>query len=284
MFVSLVWRETAWYHHVVSNIWTPEKIENYKSASEYTSFHRKLSVLAEPYLDERWTLADIGCGPGLIDYWLASMVVNIDAIDNDPVAIEYLTKSLDDAYIMNRSAAEKIKPRLATVDELGGESWDVVMACFFGANEETLEKILPLARRRILIFMHGRPDASGPLAACDDGGKFSAVEMESYLDKKGFVFKKNVMEMQFGQPFKTIEDIHAFLSAYGDESKESVEGEVSEGDNERKELSSCGKSVDESVKRMTDAEERIVKTNRFDYPYYLPKSISVALFIVVVKG
>jgi SAM-dependent methyltransferase len=248
----------------VSTIWTSEKIENYKSASEYTSFHKKLSVLAEPYLDERWTLADIGCGPGMIDYWLAPMVAGIDAIDSDPVVIGYLTARLDDVFVTNRNAADKIKPRLASVEELDGESWDVVMMSFFGVNKEMLETVLPLARRRVLVFMHGRPDTAGPLAALDDGNKFSASELEEYLKERKFHYRKNTIEMQFGQPFKTIESIQDFLKAYG------------------MNVRSDEPFDDEAIKRMTDAEERIIKTNRFDYPYYLPKSISVALFIILV--
>lgn len=246
----------------MDNIWTPERIENYKNASEYTFFHRKLSVLAEPYLDENQTMADIGCGPALIDFWLAPMVSELTAIDSDPAAIDYLNTYLDAIFITNRGVADKIIPRLAGVDDLRDESWDIVLLSFFGLNEEYLEKLLPLARRRILIFMHGRPDTTGPiaLASLDDGGKFAAPEMEAYLEKKGLAYRKKTMEMQFGQPFKSIEDIHAFLSSCGDSAYY--------GD-------SAG-----FEKSMADAEERIVKTGRFDYPYYLPKSISVAMFVI----
>ena len=238
-------------------VWTLEKIENYKRASEYTAFHKKLSVLAEPYLDESWTMADIGCGPGLVDFWLAPMVASIDAIDNDSGAIEYLSKRLDEAFNTNRNIAERIRPRLASVFELGGESWDVVTASFFGADKDMLVRILSFARRRALIFMHGRQDEEGPLASLDDGGKFTAEEMETFLSEKNFKYKKSVMEMEFGQPFRTIGDIHSFISA------------------------AAGVSGDDSLKRMTDIEERIIKTDRFDYPYYLPKRISVAMFIIL---
>ena len=241
----------------MSTIWTPERINNYKSASEYTSFHRKLSVLAEPYLDENWTLADIGCGPGMIDYWLAPMVKSIDAIDNDPVAIDYLTVILDEIYTTNRTAAEKIKPRLASLEDLGEENWDVVMLSFFGVNASILKSALAHANRRALIFIHGRPEKEGPLCVADESEKFSVSEMEAYLKENQYAFRKSIMEMQFGQPFKTLGNIHSFLSSYGEE--------------------------DDFEKRVASAEERIIKTNRFDYPYYLPKSISVALFIISVS-
>ena len=237
----------------MSTFWTPEKIENYKQASEYTSFHKRLSVLAAPYLDKRWTLADIGCGPGLLDFWLAPMVASIDAIDIDNAALLDLKERLEDVFLTDRYTAEKIRPRLASLEDIRGESFDVVLLSFFGLDASSVTAALALAARRVIIFMHGRPDTEGPLAAEDDGGKFSAAGLETFLNERGSAFKKSVMEMQFGQPFKSLADIQRLLAAYED------------GD----------------VKRGADIEERIEKTNRFDYPYYLPKSISVATFIIL---
>jgi len=260
----------------VSTVWTPEKIENYKRASEYTAFHRKLSVLVEPYLDESWTLADIGCGPGLIDYWIAPMTASIDAIDIDSVAIGDLTARIEDVFWTNRNVAEKIRPRIASIDDLESEKWDVVMLSFFGVNEDVLRKALSLAKRRAVIFMHGRRGQAGPFEALDDGGKFTAAEMEAFLRAHNFTYKKTVMEMQFGQPYKSIEDIQSFLAEYGSLGDRRLEF-VDIGDEDV--------TDDEVIKRVTSVEERIIKTDRFDYPFYLPKSVSVALFIILIgKG
>jgi len=252
--------------------WTLEKIENYRRASEYTAFHKKLSVLAEPYLDERWTLADIGCGPGLLARWIAPMVASVDAIDTDATAIEYLKARLSDVFQTNKAAFERIKPRRASLDDLEGEIWDVVGLSFFGVNEEILTKALRLAKRGVAVYMHGKADDRGPLAPINDGGKFSVAELEAFLKEKGFTFRKTVMEMQFGQPFKTIDEIHAFLLKYGGKINREIECI---------DLGADGDMDDERIKRIAHAEERIIKTNRFDYPYYLPKSVSVAMFIIL---
>ena len=245
--------------------WTEKKIENYKVASDYTLFHKKLSVLAEPYLDSEWTLADIGCGPGLLSFKLAPMVRSIDAIDNDSVAIEDLKKHLDDIVATDRRTADKITPWLTAVEDLKNERWDVVTMCFFGLDEEVLETVLPLANHRALIYMHGRPDKNSPIASLDDGEKFTMPDMENYLKQKNLIYKKNVMEMQFGQPFRTIDDIHRFLMEYR------VKLELSGSDTAQK---------DGMEMYFSDIEDRIVQTNRYDYPYYLPKSINVAMFII----
>jgi len=248
--------------------WTPGKIENYKQASDYASFHKKLAILAEPYLDSEWTMADIGCGPGLLALQLAPMVCSVDAIDNDRVAIEDLKKNLDDVATRDRRTAEKIWPRLASIEDVKYESWDVVTLSFFGLNEEILDTVLTLAEQRAFIYMHGRPDADGPIASYDDGFKFSPAEMEEYLEEREFIYKKNVIEIQFGQPFRGISDIQRFLMEYR------VRIETRGTENEMQ---------DNIEKRFADIEERIIQTNRLDYPYYLPKNISVALFIIKTK-
>jgi SAM-dependent methyltransferase len=259
----------------MDTFWTSEKLENYKRASEYTAFHKRLAVLAEPYLDENWTLADLGCGPGLIDFYFAPMVASITAIDNDVLALDDLQARLDDVFQTNKYISDRIAPQLGDIRALTDEAWDVVLLSFFGVDKALLDDVLPRARKRALLYTHGRHEAYGSAPLPDDNGngKFDARDIEAYLDANHYAYKKNVLEMQFGQPFKTIEDIHTFLGKYG------------EGNQELSciDLSRVTVLDDDAIKRMTDAEERIVKTDRFDYPYYLPKSLSVALFIVVMN-
>ncbi|MDR1816369.1 MAG: class I SAM-dependent methyltransferase [Clostridiales Family XIII bacterium] len=244
-------------------VWTQETIESYRQASEYTAFHKKLAILAQPYLDADWTLADIGCGPGLLDFALAPMVRSVTAIDRDELCIRTLDKELDRVYYTNRAVAEKIEPRLADAHSLGDERWDAVVTAFFGVDGTLLEKLIGHARRRALIFTRGRASSS-PVDAgfgeSEQEPKLSAEEIEAHLAEAHYAFKKTGMEMQFGQPFKKIEDIHRFLAG------------------------TFGSEGEEAERRAADAEERIVKTNRFDYPYYLPKNVSVTLFVVAARA
>jgi len=264
--------------------WTPQRIEHYRQASEYTAFHKKLSVLVQPYLDTKWTLADLGCGPGFLDFHLAPMVAEITAVDCDPGAISALDAELDARFYTNqRRVTEKIHTRLGDALALEGQSWDVVLLSFFGLNDGLLRKLLPLARRRALIFMHAHNvspgfEGFGASVPSNRDDKFSSDELERWLQNENYSFKKTVMEMQFGQPFKTIEDIHTFLDG--------LSGSQT-GGGSCTSLGAAGtdaKPGGDAIRRRADAEERIVKTDRFDYPFYLPRSIRVALFIVAMKS
>lgn len=237
--------------------WTEEKIANYKRSSEYTGFHKKLSVYAEPYLDEHWEMADIGCGPGLIDFYLAPSVKSITAIDKDEFVIQEINKQLDEVFYTNRDVAEKITPMQAELKDLDGMEWDVIMLNFFGVTEDILKELLPKARKRFLLFMVGRKQPEAVDMIKQVSSDMSYYDVESFLNREGYAYKKSSMDLQMGQPFKKIEEIHEFLKGYDN-------GDPAEF--ERKAYA---------------AEERIVKTNRFDYPFYLPSSINIIQFIIV---
>ena len=247
----------------MNEFWTSEKLESYKQASDYSSFHKRLAVLAEPYLEEKWTMADLGCGPGLLSLQFAPMVAKITAIDNDELAISDLQARLDDVFLTDKTTADRIQPVFGDVRELDDEKWDVVLSSFLGVDEQLLDDILPRANKLALIYTRGRKESQefSYLPDSKESAKLDVGGIEAYLDSKQYAYKKSVLEMQFGQPFKTIEDIHAYMAAQ-------YTGDVPD---------------EEALKRIAAAEESIVKSNRFDYSYYLPKSISVALFIVVMK-
>jgi SAM-dependent methyltransferase len=251
---------------------TPENFEDDKNVSEYLAFHKKLSVLVEPYLDKRWTLADIGCGQGLLAFNLAPMVKHIFAVDVSSAAIDELEKRLDELYYIRREDAEKIEAVVADAENLGELRADVMLLSFFGASRKILDDVFERADRRVIIIMRGR-EVTGIDMIGESYSEFSSAETEAYLEEKGYRYKKNTMEMQLGKPFRTIEEIHRFLGEYGQS--------LCPRDADCISLGVGCEGIDEIEARVAGAEERIIKTNRFDFPYYLPKSINVAIYIAV---
>jgi SAM-dependent methyltransferase len=220
-------------------------------------------------------LADIGCGLGLIDFEIASHVKSITAIDIDAALIEEVRKKIDEELWQEHTQASRITPIVADSRRLDETVWDVVMTCFYSVPFPELDALLAKARKRGIIILHGRkPNGKfDPLA--EEAEKLTAEDLERYLNLKGYRYKKEVAELQFGQPFKTIEDIHAFLNRFSmhmDIIPETLDAAI--------DTPASGEGFDPE-KHMLSAEERIIKTNRYDYPYYLPKSFNVAIFIIV---
>jgi hypothetical protein len=254
-----------------------DKYKLFRQASEFTGFHKKLGVLIEPYLNEHWTMADIGCGMALLDFQIMGSVKSITAIDTDGDALAEVEKRIDEELAANRSDAKKIRTVLKDVSELKDERWDVVLMSFFANSTEMAEQMLSLADHRGVIIMHGheRGGLFDPMGS--DMPRMAVKKMEDYLVSKGYGYRKNIVDLQFGQPFRTIDDIHEFI---GEKSGKGHDADsVREG---AKDDATGDSGADNSdIERLTySVEERIIKTKRYDYPYYLPRNLRAAIFIV----
>jgi hypothetical protein len=230
-----------------------DKHERFRQASEYTGFHKKLGVLIDPYLNEKWTMADVGCGLALLDFQIAGSVASITAIDIDASALAAVENHIDDELTASRNDAGKIRTLLKDASALGadGARWDVMLLSFFGATFEELDRLLSLANHRGIVIMHGQVEEGifDPIPSPDKQEK-SADKLEAYLTRSGYGFRKSIVDLQFGQPFRAIDDIHEFLRSY------------------------------EAERLIYSVEERIIKTKRYDFPYYLPRNLRVAIFII----
>ncbi|MDR0851186.1 MAG: hypothetical protein LBN36_01695 [Clostridiales Family XIII bacterium] len=245
---------------------TTDKSLHFVQASDFTAFHRKLAVLIGPYLNPDYTAADIGCGLALLDFEIADKVKCIDAIDADGTIIENVKARIEQEYISGHHSADRIRPETCTSEDLGDRTWDIVLLSFYGTSYPALEDLIGRAKHRAIIVLHGRHTNGRFDPYEDESKKMTAEELEPFLIKGGYTFKKMIVDLQFGLPFKSIEDIHGFLSEYV-----TPEPEASGSDTA---------AADIYEKQMLSIEERIIKTDRYDYPYYLPNNFCVGIFVI----
>jgi hypothetical protein len=251
----------------------------FRQASEFTGFHKKLGVLIEPYLNEQWSIADIGCGMALLDFQIMGSVRSITAIDTDADALAEVEKRIDEELAANHDDAKKIRTVRKDAYELGDERWDAVLLSFFADSPEMAGRMLSLANQRGVIIMHGheRGGIFDPIQM--DKPRTTVREMEDYLISKGYGYRKNIVDIQFGQPFRTIDDIHEFIGekSAGGHGADAIAGGVGGGAQK-----SPGEAALDMERLALSVEERIIKTKRYDYPYYLPRSLRTAIFIVQI--
>lgn len=247
----------------------------YRQASEFTGFHEKIGALIEPYLDERWTMVDVGCGMALLDFQVMGSVRSLTAIDTDEDALAEVEKRIDEELAANHSDAAKIETLHKNAFELEQERWDVVLMSFFADTPAEAGKMMSLAAQRSVIIMRGNEygDVMDPIMPGMSG--MSVEEMESYLASAGYGYRKNVIDLQFGQPFRTLDEIHEFIedrtAAAG---AAPATGDAAAGGDKGGAMSLDPDRLAYSV------EDRIIKTKRYDYPYYLPRNLRTAIFIV----
>jgi hypothetical protein len=187
----------------------------------------------------------------LLDFQVMGAVKSITAIDTDEGALSEVERRIDEELAANHGDAGKITTVRKDVFELTDERWDIVLLSFFADSPEKAERMLTLAKHRGVVVMHANESGGlfGPVST--DKPRATVKEMEGHLIAKGYGYRKNIVDLQFGQPFRTIEDIHEFIRGKSGEGRDAY-----------------------------DVEERIIKTKRYDYPYYLPGNLRAAIFII----
>lgn len=247
----------------------PKELQALKQASEFTSFHEKISLLINPYLDSKWNIADFGCGLALVDFELASSVNSITAIDTDEEVLNEVDKKIDEELYKGNESAGKIKTLNSDTQNLPDDiNWDAVLMLFYNLPYEELDALIERGSRRAIIILDGKSSNSKFNPSSENNNVITAPELEEHLTNKGYKFKKNIIDMEFGYPFKNLKDIQDFLSQFN-------------ADFEGEDIASNVNVKEDPDKLFAAAEERIIKTNRFDYPYYLPNSVSIGIFIII---
>ena len=252
----------------------PDDFKMLKDASDFTAFNEKLAILIEPYLNPQWDMADFGCGLALLDFKLAPSLKSITAIDINEAVISEVEKAIDNELLRGNESAGKIQTLHADTRELSSDlSWDMVMLNFYNIPYEELVDLIGRAKECALIIVDGKSSNTKFLPESQNRNHYSAPELEDFFDSKGYTYKKNIVEMQFGYPFKNMQDIQAFLK------KLSVD-EKSTFNNDNSDIASNIDVTSDFDKLVASIEERIIRTNRYDYPYYLPKNVSIGIFVI----
>jgi SAM-dependent methyltransferase len=236
---------------MIENTIEYKRPDYFKSAIDYTAFYKKLAVLIDPYLHSDWDLADVGCGSGEIDLELAPSLNSITAIDTNKEALEKLDSRIDDLISHGDRSAGKIVTMRAGAYTLADKMWDVLLLCFYMVPQLNLIDLIAKARKRVILITHEQRKGSRFEPLPEYTPLHTDDELEDLIKSLDYNYKKEQAILQFGQPFKSIEDIHIYLEDYPELLRLSI-------------------------------EDRITHTGRHDFPYYLPNNFSVGIFVIDV--
>lgn len=231
-------------------VWSEKTIRWFADASAFTGFHRKLAALLSERLPGKGTLADVGCGTGLVDFELAPLYERVVCVDVSREALTSLRSAAAARGMTN------IETRLADACTLSGR-FDDVIAVFYGDAELFAEKLLPLAKAGFAAVVHASPEGKlGPedyrLKKTDTAA--AAAELFSGL---GIEFSRTDISLEYGQPFRTLEDAREFTRAYSDCPPDAA--------------------VDEYL------EKNLVATGERDFPLYLPNEKYFSILSVLKR-
>lgn len=224
--------------------WNEEMVRFMRAASEYGDYHRLLARWLLPDLHPEDHICDAGCGLGYLSLALSPYVRRVTAADQSPEALAVLGENCAARGIENIC----IQPG-DIFSAAPDTPYDAMVFSFFGRMEE----IAAIARRqcRGTVFAFKKNYTAHRFSAQNHPvGDDSFPAGKAWLTAHGVPFTQGELELEMGQPLRSMAEARRFFSLY---------------------------SRDEKPDALADdfLRERLVQTGREDFPLYLPHKRSI---------
>ena len=191
-------------------LWTAEKIELLRQAGEHTAFYRTLAAAAAPYLSPADHVADVGCGLGYLSRELSNYVNRVTAVESDDAALD----------VLRQSCPENVTPLCANAfTYVPEEPFDAMVFCFFGHISDAVKIAAKHCRKQVLVFTKNYPEHRFSAGHYPIEGH-GLPTFCTWLEETGIPYESDSLEVEFDQPFRSLEQARRFYELYrqvGDE-------------------------------------------------------------------
>lgn len=231
--------------------WGSEQVRYMVDACEYSDYHCRLATLLMPYLSGVEHVCDVGCGLGYLSLELAKFVPRITAVEINREAADVLERNcktlrVDNVHILCDDAFSMAE----------SQQFDSMVFCIFGSVEEVLAIGKKHCKRELLMISRNEQHHRFSFEQNTRRKRKYSFENNCYeLKKRGISFQSQEFALEFGQPFRSLQDAAHFYDLY------SQNGVIS------------GK----------DLKARLQSTARQDFPYYLPKESNLGLIRIFLE-
>jgi len=226
--------------------WTPDMIRFMKDASEYGSFSRELGELVQEELGTGLHICDAGCGLGYLSLELSAFSAYVTAVDINPDALQVLRENIVGRGIGNIRVLEE---DIFRKPEEG--LYDGMVFCFMGDIREVAEAGKRLCRGKLLMISKNYTNHRFS-ARTHAANQYEAPEV--YLQSRGVPCRHRELEIEYGQPFRSLSDAMLFYRIY---------------------------SVDQDKNLITErfVREKLTETKDPVFPLYLPHRRRMAMTV-----
>lgn len=220
-------------------LWYEDMVRFMRDASEYGTYNQELTALLAPYLTKDMTICDAGCGLGYLSLALAPHVGRVVSVDRNHEAVAVLEENC------RTLGVENVAPRCGSIqDAAPEEKYDAMVFCFFGGIHEILATARAQCRGPVFIITRNYRNHRFSVGSYPTGN-YGRRRSSGVLTELGIPFEERIMTLEFGQPFRSMEDARLFFEVYSnDEDKSAITDEFLQG--------------------------KVVRTGREDYPFYMP--------------
>lgn len=231
--------------------WTGLMVEFMKDASSHSDYHKKLAGLLEPYMSDCTSVCDAGCGLGSLGIQIAANGHEVSCIDINSKAIEVAGQAI------RESGLDNVRAFQADLLQDLPYRYDAMVFSYFGLIDQIISIARRLCKRRVLIIkkdyeFHRFSVGSNPIVR--NNGPLAT----KYLDSHGITYRSSAFSLEFGQPFRSLEDAIEFYQIYS-------------------------RDPDKSVITPSWVKSMLVETNDPVFPYYLAHQKASRLLVIEAK-
>lgn len=233
-------------------LWYADMVRFMKDASEYGTYNQELVKRMAPHLTKKMHICDAGCGLGYLSLALAPHVGRVTSVEMNPDAVAVLEENCRELGIRNITA------RCGQLDTaVPEEKYDAMVFCFFGHIHEILEAARNQCRGTVFIVTRNYTTHRFSVGS-HKTGSYGYESARDVLTRKGIPFQEEIFSLEFGQPFRSMEDARRFYEIYShDEDKSAITDEFLRG--------------------------KVVANDHSEFPLYMPHQRSLALLRFDVK-
>ena len=220
-------------------LWEPDMVSFMRNASEYSDYNRQLTAKMLPWLGADMHVCDAGSGLGYLSLALAPFVRTVTAVERNPDAAAVLADNCQVLGIAN------VTSRCGAIADTVPETpYDAMVFCFFGRRREILKLAKQQCRGEIFVFTRNY-DRHRFSAGSHRSGFEGYPEFCDDLARLGVPFHRETFTLEFGQPFRSLEEAHRFFQLYSKDPSKDV-------------------LTEEFVR------SQLEETGREDFPFYMP--------------
>lgn len=232
-------------------LWYSDMIRFMTDASEYGDYYQQLAAKLQPWLSKNTHICDAGSGLGYLSLALAPYVRQVTAVERNPNAAAVLSKNCLALGVTN------VISHCGAISETLPETlYDAMVFCFFGHRREVLQLAKQQCSGDVYVFTrnyHRHRFSAGIHRTGYEG----YTQFSDDLDILGIPAHKETFTLEFGQPFRNLEEAHRFFQVY---------------------------SKDQNKNVLTDSfiRSQLIETGREDFPFYMshPKHMGFLHFSV----
>ena len=196
--------------------WEKDMVRFMRDASEYGTYHQELANRLSPYLNKKMHICDAGCGLGYLSLALAPHVASVTGVERHPDASAVLTEN------SRRLGIPNVIARCGPIETTRPERpYDAMVFCFFGGIGEILSISREQCRGRVFIITRNYITHRFSVGEHRNGSYGRRTSRET-LEKLGIPFEESTLSLEFGQPFRSFEDVRRFYEAYSMDADKTV--------------------------------------------------------------